>query len=71
MPGHVPVRALVVLRVARGAPAPTEAELFAALAADRSDLGLPAGQPFACRSAGPYAIEVGGRAVDEYVAWEV
>ena len=71
MASGAPARALVVLRVARGAPVPTDADLRVALAADRKRLGLPANEPFVCRCAGPYAVEVAGRAVDEYVAWEV
>jgi hypothetical protein len=64
-------RALVVLRVARGATPPDEAAIRAAIAADRARLALPAGKVVDYRLAGPYALEVDGRAVDEYVAWEV
>jgi len=64
-------RALVVLRVPRGAGPPADAELRAAIAADRSRLALPTAEVPAIRLAGPYAIDLDGRAVDEYVAWEV
>jgi hypothetical protein len=64
-------RALVVLRVARGAPAPSEAAIRTAIRSDRAGLALPASDDFAYRLAGPYPIEVGGDALDEYVAWEV
>lgn len=63
-------RALVVLRVPRGAPAPAEEQIRSALAADRSQLALPPGQVFGYRIAGPYAIALGGQEFDEYVAWE-
>jgi len=64
-------RALVVLRVPRGAPAPAEPDVRAAIAADRARLALPATSDADYRLAGPYAIELEGRALDEYVAWEV
>ena len=64
-------RALVVLRVARGAPPPDDATIRAAIGADRARLALPAGDGEEYRLAGPYAIELAGRALDEYVAWEV
>jgi uncharacterized lipoprotein YbaY len=64
-------RALVVLRVARGASPPDETAIRAAIVADRARLALPRDAVVEYRLAGPYAIEVDGRAVDEYVAWEV
>ena len=64
-------KALVVLRVPRGAGAPAEPELRAAIAADRARLALPPAELVAFRLAGPYAIDLEGRALDEYVAWEV
>jgi hypothetical protein len=64
-------KALVVLRVARGAGPPSERDIRARIDADRARLGLlPDGAP-AYRLAGPYAIELGGQALDEYVAWEI
>jgi hypothetical protein len=68
---HVSPRALVVLRVPRGAPAPGEPDVRAAIAADRVRLALPAANDAGYRVAGPYAIELEGRALDEYVAWEI
>jgi hypothetical protein len=69
--GHASPRALVVLRVPRGAPAPAAADVRAAITADRARLALPATDDAGYRLAGPYAIELEGRALDEYVAWEV
>jgi hypothetical protein len=57
--------------VARGAPAPTEADARAAIARDRSLLRLPekyAGAEVAI--AGPYAVTDGNEQFDEYVIWE-
>jgi len=68
---QVPVRALVVLRVPRGAAPPADGDIRAAIAADRAQLALPPAAASGYRLAGPYAIEVGGHALDEYVAWEV
>lgn len=68
---HVSPRALVVLRVPRGAPAPADADIRAAIADDRGRLALPPAEPFTYRIAGPYEIEVEGHPIDEYVAWEV
>ena len=42
-----------------------------AIASDRAHLRVPPGEPAGYRLAGPYEIELGGRALDEYVAWEV
>ena len=64
-------RALVVLRVARGAGPPSEQEIRARIDADRVRLGLSPDGAAAYRLAGPYAIELGGQALDEYVAWEI
>ena len=63
-------RALVVLRVARGAPPPDGAALRAALAKDRLRLALPPAPDVEFRLAGPYAIEIDDRPLDEYVVWE-
>lgn len=60
-----------MLRVPRGAAPPSDGDIRAAIAADRVGLRLPANAEAAYRLAGPYAIELGGRALDEYVAWEV
>ena len=69
--GHASPRALVVLRVPRGAPAPASADVRAAIAADRARLALPPPEETDYRLAGPYPIDLDGRALDEYVAWEV
>jgi hypothetical protein len=66
----MPPKALVVLRVPRGS-APTEHDVRAAIQADRIQLALPPGDGAAYRLAGPYAIDLDGRAVDEWVAWEI
>jgi len=63
-------RALVVLRVSRGAGPPSERDIRARIDADRARLGLPPDGAPTYRLAGPYAIELGGQALDEYVAWE-
>ena len=68
---HVPPRALIVLRVPRGAAPPAERDIRAAIASDRARLALPEADISAYRLAGPYAIQVDGRSLDEYVAWEV
>ena len=60
-----------MLRVARGAPPPSEHDIRTRIDADRARLGLPADGAAAYRLAGPYAIELGGQALDEYVAWEI
>ncbi len=63
--------ALTVVRVGRGQPPPSEADLRAAIELDRARLHLA---PEAFRRdlsvAGPYAITVDGRELDEYVVWE-
>jgi len=64
-------RALVVLRRPRGTRPPAGSEICAAIQADRLRLGLPAAEDVAYRLAGPYAVEVEGQPLDEYVAWEV
>jgi hypothetical protein len=64
-------RALVVLRVPRGTAAPDDAAIRGALAGDRARLALPSLASVSYRVAGPYAVEIGGRALDEYCAWEV
>jgi hypothetical protein len=68
---HAPARALVVLRVPHGAPAPAAAAIRAAINADRASLALPVDGDFDYRLAGPYAVVLGGETLDEYVAWEV
>ena len=60
-----------MLRVPRGASPPEEHVVRAAIAADRARLALPVAVATDFRLAGPYAIELDGRAIDEYVAWEV
>src|SRR5262245_20881711 len=63
--------ALTVVRVARGQPPPSEAELRTALERDRLSQRLPP-EPYRrdFRVAGPYEITVEGRELDEYVVWE-
>ena len=68
---QAPPRSLVVLRLPRGATPPGEREIRAAIEADRAALGLPPAEEFGYRVAGPYAIDLGGEMLDEYVAWEV
>ncbi len=63
--------ALTVIRVPRGQPPPGEAALRAAIARDRERLQLPPERDrrdFAV--AGPYAITLDGKELDEYVVWE-
>jgi hypothetical protein len=71
MARHPTPRALVVLRVPRGGARPDEGAIRAKIAADRSRLSLPPADAFGYEIAGPYAVELGGAALDEYVAWEV
>lgn len=63
--------ALTVVRVARGQPAPSEAELRAAIERDRDRLRLPA-EPYLrdLSVAGPYLVTVDAQELDEYVVWE-
>ncbi len=63
-------RALVVLRVPRASAPPHEAAIQAAITSDRAKLGLPAIDGLPYELAGPYPIELEGRSLDEYVAWE-
>lgn len=63
-------RALVVLRYPRGSAPPTAAALEAAIRNDRERLHLPPAADLSWGVAGPYAIEVDGRPLDEWVAWE-
>jgi len=71
LPGAVGPRALVVLRVERGAAPPASADVRAAIAADRARLALPPAPLLEYRLAGPYPLELDGASIDEYVAWEV
>jgi hypothetical protein len=63
--------ALTVVRLTRGAPPPNEDVIRTALAHDRERLHLPP-EKYVCdfAIAGPYAISVDGREIDEYVVWE-
>ena len=63
--------ALAVVRVQRGQPRPAEEDFRAALAHDRERLYLPP-EKYVCdfAVAGPYAVTVDGRELDEYVVWE-
>jgi hypothetical protein len=63
--------ALVVIRVPHGASAPGDAAIRAALVEDRVRLRRPPALDLAYRLAGPYLIQIEGRSLDEYVAWEV
>jgi hypothetical protein len=63
--------ALTMLRVARGQAAPSEEELRAAIDRDRARLHLPAEKYRRdVTVAGPYAITIDGRELDEYIVWE-
>ena len=63
--------ALTVVRVPRGQAPPNEEAIRAAIAHDRERLHLPP-EKYVCdfAIAGPYAIIVEGRDLDEYVVWE-
>jgi len=63
--------ALTVVRVQRGQPSPDESVIRAAIAHDRERLHLPP-EKYVCdfAVAGPYAISVDGKELDEYVVWE-
>lgn len=71
MAAAVSPKALVVLRVARGAVHPAEPDIQEAIRDDRRRLALPPVDSIPYRVAGPYPIEVDGQALDEYVAWEI
>jgi hypothetical protein len=63
--------ALTVVRLPRGEPHPSDDTIRAALARDRERLHLPPEmfeRDFTV--AGPYAILIDGRELDEYVVWE-
>jgi hypothetical protein len=63
--------ALTLVRVERGAPPPSAEQLRAALARDRERLHVPAIAAICDFTvAGPYAITVDGKDLDEYVVWE-
>jgi hypothetical protein len=63
--------ALTVIRVGRGQPAPTEADLRAAIARDRQRLHLPPqNHLYDMAVTGPFPVTIDGRELDEYVAWE-
>ena len=66
-----PPRALVLLRVPRGAAPPGEEQIRHAIQDDRRRLGLSPEADGSYLLAGPYAIDISGQALDEYVAWEV
>jgi len=68
---HATATAITSIRVARGAPRPSDTEFRAALQRDRER--LRAATPvveFDMRVVGPYPILVAGEALDEYVVWE-
>ena len=68
---HTIATAITSIRVARGAPRPSDSEFRAALRRDRER--LRAGDPiveFDMGVAGPYPVLVAGEALDEYVVWE-
>ena len=63
--------ALTVIRVSRGAPAPKQEDVQAAIASDRAKQHLDGGKYFADFSvAGPYPVTIDGQDLDEYVVWE-
>jgi hypothetical protein len=63
--------ALAVLRVPRGASAPSPERLREALDEDRDRLRLPRRKSDNdVVIAGPYPIEIGDQELDEYVVWE-
>ena len=63
--------ALTVIRVARGAPAPTPEDLRTAIEKDRAQQRVDGGKYFVdFRVSGPYSITVDGKELDEYVVWE-
>jgi len=63
-------KALVLMRIPHGEPAPSDESIRAAIQADRRRLGLEPANGYQYRLAGPYRIQVGGQPLDEYVAWE-
>lgn len=70
MPAGTPI-ALTTVRVARGAPRPSDDAFREAINRDRKTLGLAAAvQLPEIQIAGPYRISVGGQDLDEYVVWE-
>jgi len=63
--------ALTVIRVERGAPQPSREQLQQALARDRAALHIEKVDVLCDFGvAGPYAISVDGKDLDEYVVWE-
>jgi len=69
---HAAPRALVLMRVPRGASPPPPTGVREALGADRKRLRLPPLDDGAdYRIAGPYPVDVDGQRFDEYVAWEI
>ncbi|MFN8641599.1 MAG: hypothetical protein U0802_08080 [Candidatus Binatia bacterium] len=64
-------QAFALIRLARGAAQPTEAQQRAALRADHEQIHQPApSAPTELHVAGPYHILVDGQELDEYVVWE-
>ena len=61
---------LTLVRVERGSARPDEKTLREAVASERARLGVPARGVADLAVAGPYAIRIDGREVDEYVVWE-
>jgi hypothetical protein len=63
--------AVALLRVPRGRPRPSDEDFLRALARDREQLHLPkANGATDFETAGPYAIIVDGKELDEWVVWE-
>lgn len=63
--------ALATIRVARGEGRPSAAHLRDAIDRDRALLHLPPANGTSELSvAGPYAIVIDGKELDEYVVWE-
>lgn len=63
--------ALVILRVPKGAPRPTEEEFRRALEEDRARLHLQPSSAFRdYLVSGPFSVTLDGQEFDEYVVWE-
>ena len=62
---------MTVIRVSRGAPAPGQEDIRAAIEKDRARQKIDGGKYFADVGVnGPYPITVDGKELDEYVVWE-
>ncbi len=62
---------MTVIRISRGQPRPSATDLHAAITRDRERLHLaPVNHLHDVAVAGPYAVVVDGKELDEYVVWE-